>query len=477
MTPRILYIVGRPSRYDCANQRLLAGPALDFVHDALSFFGDRSAYELHTTQPKTFSADLIRVRPTHIIATGADATPCVARDLKFAEQRGYVRDFCGVKAVLTFQAQDCIDDYNKDADAFDAGDDSEDDTADGNAKDHAITSWKNYRFWFHLDVQKLFMTPAQLPRMNMVVCTDRMMVDALRKAPDGCYLYFDIESHPPTNTVQCFSIKWPGSPTYSYITYRPNGAANGNNALVFATLARTLRRVCVVIHNAGFDLPFMAFYHGFPFGNNVHDTMDMWHRLFPEAEKSLGHVISALLNEPFHKGTATFTPHNAHQQLQLLTYNARDVHTLEGIHRRLLEIAAADPAMLASFTQVNSSIAPYIRAELRGFELNYEKLTAHRDALRARIEQLTRVFRALVGIPDINPNSRDQLAAWLIDSLGYKVIDKTESGEPAMDAKSLYQYRLAYPNNVALTVLLAIRKVTKQNSMLGFEPFNHLEKR
>lgn len=476
-TPRVLLCVGRPSRYDCANGRLLAGPATEFVHDALTILGERDSYELFTTQPSTFTRDLIAAAPTHIIATGPGSVASVRPNTDFAEQRGYVFKTHGIPTVLTFQAQDCVDVRNIDGDAFSADDDEEEIDDGGTGKDHAITSWKNYRFWFQLDVQKLFDTPRALPPLEMVVCTDAQMVRALRSIPAGTTVFFDIESHPPTNTVQCFSIKWRGSPTYSYITYRPSGMANGNNAAVFAELARTFRRVRVVIHNAGFDLPFLAYYHGFPFGNDIADTMLMWHRMFPEAEKSLGHVISALLNEQFHKGTATFTPHNSQQQFNLLRYNAKDVHTLEGIYTRMLQIAANDPALTASFAQVNRSIGPYLRAELRGFELNIEKREAHKRALRARIDQLLRVFRALVCIPDMNPSSSQQLAEWLIGGLKYEVLETTDSGAPAMDASTIYRYRLKHPENVALTVLLAIKKLTKRLSMLGFEPFNHLTSR
>jgi DNA polymerase I-like protein with 3'-5' exonuclease and polymerase domains len=316
-----------------------------------------------------------------------------------------------------------------------------------------------------------------MPDMEQMTCSADTMVNILRQVPDDTYLYFDIESHPPTNTCQCFSLKWPGSRTYSLTVYDYAGRRNGNIPAVFAALARTMRRTTVVIHNAFFDLQFLAHYHGFPYGARVEDTMAMWHRLFPEAEKSLGHVMSAVLNEPFHKGTATFTPHNYQQQSNLLRYNAKDVHALEGVHRALRQLASADDGYVGSFLQVSASIPVYMRAGFRGFDLDMMRLREHKTALAARQKQLVRVFRILVGLPEINPNSNDQLAAWLITGLDYKPVGKTDSGAPSMDAKSLYQFRLKHPQNVALTVLLAIKKVSKQLSMLGFEPFNHLTAR
>jgi DNA polymerase I-like protein with 3'-5' exonuclease and polymerase domains len=300
---------------------------------------------------------------------------------------------------------------------------------------------------------------------------------AIFNSISGTTIYFDIETHPATDTVQCFSFNTPDSPTYTYLVYDYRGNVNGNAAAVFAAWARAQRRNTVVIHNACFDLPFLAHYHGVPFGADVEDTMLMWHRAFPEAEKSLGHVISALLNEPFHKGTATFNPHNYAQQQALLTYNAKDVHTLRAIHRELHALAASNDGLRSSFAQVNSSIAPYLFAGLRGFELNTNKQRAHVAALRARVDQLTRVFRTLTGMADVNPNSAPQLAEWLIDGLGYKVLATTDGGAPSMDAKTIYQYLLLYPNNVALKVLLAIKKQAKQLQMLGFEPFTNLDKR
>ena len=477
--PHILYIVGRPSRMDVKNNRLLAGPAEDFVHDALSqTFPDRADYTLTTCEPTTFLSTLVKTAPSHIIATGDASVRLVAgRDDNLNESRGYVRRYHDIPTVLTFQAQDCCDSRNYDADAFAADDESEDDDASGNAKDHAPTSWKNYRFWFRRDIRKLFATPAALPTLDQRVCTDDVCIRILNSIPAGVRLFFDIETHPPTNVCQCFSFKWPGSPTYSFTVYDYRGNACGNIAGVAAALARAFRRCTVVIHNSSFDLPFLAHYHGLPWGHRVEDTMLMWHRANSEAEKSLGHVISALLNEPFHKGTACFTPHNYAQQQALLYYNAKDVHTLEGVHDALVQLGNATPGLAESMRRVNAAIPVYLLAQFRGFELNMNKRDAHKRALSARVAALTRVLRAMTGLPDLNPNSPKQLIDWLIGGLGYKPHETTDSGEPSMDAKSLYLFRIDYPRNAAITLLLALKKLTKQMQMLGFEPYNVLTHR
>lgn len=474
---RVLLLIGRPSRYDVANGRLLAGPAEPFVAEALDAAGlTPFDYELTVADPTTFSASLRATAPTHIIATGAESVKLFqpSTNLTLNELRGQVFAHFDTPTVLTFQPQDCCDTRNYDADAFDL--DDEEDAESGTGKDHAPTSWKNYRFWFRRDVAKLFAPPAALPPLQQRVLSAAEAV-AILNSLTATTIYFDIETHPPTDTVQCFSFNTPDSPTYSFTVYNYRGEANGPVHQVFAALARAFRRNKVVIHNAGFDLPFLAHYHGIPFGRDIEDTMLMWHRAFPEAEKSLGHVISALLNEPFHKGTATFNPHNYAQQQALLLYNAKDVHTLRAVHQCLHELSASRTGLKESYAQVNSSIYPYLLAGLRGFDLNTAKLRQHKTALGERVEQLTRVFRVLTGIPDINPNSSDQLAEWLITGLGYKPVSLTDSGAPSMDAKAVYQYLLTNPANVALKVLLSIKKHAKQMQMLGFEPFTNLDGR
>lgn len=472
--PKILLLIGRPSRIDVANNRFMAGDAEPFVRESLSFLPD---YKLEACDPATFHKTILSFVPTHIIATGEQSLSFFNTSAALNEFRGFVFPYLDRPTVCTFQAQDACDRRNFDADAFDLDDDDEDD-AGGTGKDHAPTSWKNYRFWFQRDVRKLFAPPAPLPPFDQRIISAPECV-AILNSLAGTTIYFDIETHPATDTVQCFSFNTPSSPTYTYLCYDYNGRANGNVAAVFAAWARAQRRNTIVIHNAGFDLAFLAHYHGVPFGRDIEDTMLMWHRAFPEAEKSLGHVISALLNEPFHKGTATFNPHNYAQQHGLLHYNGKDVHTLRAVHRELHGLAAggARSGLAESYSQVNASIYPYLLAQFRGFELNTVRREEHKRNLSARVAQLTRVFRVLTGLPDINPNSTDQIAEWLIDGLGYKPVSTTDSGAPSMDAKAIYQYLLTYPNNVALKVLLAIKKQAKQLQMLGFEIYTNLDKR
>ena len=199
--------------------------------------------------------------------------------------------------------------------------------------------------------------------------------------------------------------------------------------------------------------------------------MLIWHRMFPESDKSLAHVIQALTNLPYHKDEAgTFTPHNFAQQSQLLTYNARDVYALREVHQAMLPL---NP----SAQSVCDLIPDYMFTGLHGFYINDAKKIIHKRRLTLAGAQLTRMMRLLVGNPAFNPNSGQQVAVWMYEGLGYKVVETTDSGAPATDATTLYKLLSQHPKNVALQVLLEIKENSKRLSSLGYAPYMQLDSR
>lgn len=352
--------------------------------------------------------------------------------------------------------------------------DEEFEIADTMSKDAAPTQRANYRFWLKTHINKLTTRKwevAERPFNQMVypLC-------ALQLPVNSKFLYLDIETHPPTDTIQCLSVAFDAGPVYSQTIYNFRGVLEPYAVESMRWLARAMRMHTVVVHNALFDIPFLAMLHGLPWGNSVHDTMAMFHRMFPEADKSLAHLIQYFTNEPYHKGeSGTFTPHNIAQQEKLLRYNAKDVHTLRLVHRGLMR------NYTESMEQVNQSVLDYAYAGLHGFYLDYKRRQAHLAELTTMVTQLRRIFAILIGNKDANPNSGQQIASWLYrlqpDGLGYKVTDRTDAGEPATDATAIYKALGNHDRNVALIVLLRIKELSKKISMLNFEPYTQPAKR
>lgn len=450
---KLVIVLDRQSRYDVANNRPLAGPAGDLVSDV-------EHVAIYRDQP-------LPAGTTHVLCSGF----CKRGPLE--QERGYVtKTDSGLLIQHTYFAQDCMD--RKDYES--GSDDDDDDDRDGTGKDRAPTSRQNYRFWFRRDLAKLMATTPETWKSGRVEvgegATPQDMAAWLH-AQKGQTLFFDIESHPPSNTMQCFSIAAERGPVMSFTVYNYNGKLAYGALEVLAELTKAMQRNKMVIHNSLFDLLFMAHYHGIPFGRDNADTMLMHHRLYPEAEKSLAHCISLYINAPYHKDEAgTFTPHNFQQQRKLLRYNAIDVLRLRQIYAAMM---AHNPEALPSIQQVNESIYPYAMASMTGIAINMPALRAARDELNRKAMQLCRIAKHLVGQP-INLGSGKQVANYLYTGMGYPVIARTDAGEPATSSDALYRLQLKV-NNPMLQLILAHKSIAKEASMLGFMPYIRHRKR
>jgi len=480
----LLLILGRASRFDVVNGEILAGPARQWFDSVIDQVAPGLSYEvLYVTDYLAGKKPI--TTPTHVLACGEEclALATFAGMTNIDTARGVVHVRSNVRVLLTYHPQDCCDMRDVDGDVFTEDGDSIEDSIDAsnNAKDSAPTMRANYPFWFRADVEKLLDVRPVVYRDDFAflgVLPSDEAARTLKAIPANSDFFFDIETHPKTESVQVFSWACNNGPVYTYVVYDFRGKLTSGAVSVMVQLARVLERCNVVIHNACFDLTFLAIYHAIPFGSTLSDTMLMWHRLFPESEKSLAHVISYFTNFAFHKDeSGSFDPRNYTALTKLATYNAKDVHRLRLIYYALNAERAKDAGLDASMTLANQSIYPYILASIRGFELDTTALRQHKDSLAKRLDFLTRVFRILVGCAPFNPGSPKQLAEYLYDGMGYKPPEKSDAGAPSTSASSIYKLLLKHPENVALTTLLKIRTVSKQLSMLGFKPFTPFKRR
>jgi len=462
---KTLVVLPRPSRFDIANKGVLIGPARQLVNEALGLDYDVCyAPEFRAKQPAY----------EYIILTGQESLDAFIHGKEILSARGYVWHLGPQKLVATIWPQDAVDlkDYESD------NDEDDDASAASTGKDSAPTQRRNFRFWFLADCKKLFAREYYGAQAEFNHISNDAAAAILARVGGGGTIYLDIETHPDTNTLQCLSFAHDNGPVFTVVIYDYRGDRS-NGALGFlAALARRLGDSKIVIHNAGFDLPFLALYHGIPFGPDIEDTMLMGHRINPEIEKSLAHNITLWINEPYHKSEGgTWHPRSWAQQDTLLRYNSKDVATLRAIHRAQWAYAEAsgDEGLCASVRQVNDSIFPYLYTSLHGLPVNGLKLLEHRRVHEFAAAQYGRIVSILAGF-QLNPGSPKQVAGYFIKGLSYPVRKRTATGEPCVDEGTLYGFLLKYKNPIVVA-LLKFKHARKVVGELGFTMWHGLKKR
>lgn len=372
--------------------------------------------------------------------------------------RGYVAEDSGVRTVHTYHPADACD-HGPVGDDDDFEDDADDDFG-ASEKDGGVTRWSNYRQWFLLDCAKIAAPLHPKLPVTRIYPNEEVLVSWLRRP--RTFLYADIECDPESKTLWCIGLADDVDDTViSVPIYRWDRNALYRLSTLMPELYYAMHRAIQVYHNAAFDLSFLFMEYAFPISLVVNDTMCMHHRCYPELEKSLGHVGSLWVNEQWHKDTGgTWAPANKSQYDTLLSYNARDIILMKGCHRAILKLGPAE-----SIRKVNRNAENYLQMGLTGLKVDVLARIRKRKQLTERLTQYARILTMLIGHP-VNCGSAKQLARYLYIERCYDVISRTDSGNPATDSKTLYRL-LAKRENVALTVILKIKKDEKALSMLN----------
>jgi hypothetical protein len=386
--------------------------------------------------------------------------------------RGYVHTARASNIVATFNPIDC-------AEAFNGEWDNEDDEGSGsdsdNSKDLSITSRANYRFWAMSDIRKLLLNERRSGYKEDIIW-NADLAGYLDSFKAGELLFIDIETWPSASVVQCLAISRETGPVYSIPVYNYDGSLK-QPPRFFAALTRAFKRCVIVGHNISFDLGFLAMFHGIPWGPNLRDTMIQHHRVFPESEKSLGHVISFWINVPYHKDAAgTWYPRNHHQYQQLLRYNALDVLATRAVYLAQRSYIEARPGLKASVDSANRSLEIYLRAGFTGFEFREDLRAAKLRQLETKIRGLTRVFQMLAG-SSVLVSSPQQLGEYFFKQLGLTSTYQTAAEKDSTAADAMYSLAVKNPRVVSIRVLLALREVLKCRDLLKFKPYYRIEER
>lgn len=456
-------VLPRPSRFDKEHATLLYGMAGQWFEEECIAPLKLNACELRTEDEDT----QLLPKTSHVILAGTN-NPRV--------QVGYPDIYKGIKAINVYFPQDCCDHKR-----IEGEDDDEEETfAERDTKDSYPTKRSNHRFWTKWHCLKFYKKIRQYPRILPFFYPSYENLKTVLRSIRGENLYLDIETSRNHRGISCIGFSSDSLfpkvfvvPIYGY----NNQLCYPAYADVWCDIAMALATNTAVIHNSKFDLLILHAFYKFPLPPQVYDTMVANHRLFPEAEKSLAHVIAQWTWQEYHKNVSTET-YNEQQQTAMWLYNAKDVYNLKLIRDAQMEYCAnpwaefhpSSRGLLDSINQGNDSILPYLDTELTGLRLNQQLLAVTEVTLKSAARQYERIARILKGDPDFNPGSSQQCAKFFHDKLNYPVVKRSEVGAPSLGRKQLYQLQLKH-NNPLIPVILKYRKVAKDVAMLESELF------
>jgi len=274
----------------------------------------------------------------------------------------------------------------------------------------------------------------------------------------------DIESR--GETIDCIGVRMYDGPVHVIPIYNYNNTRSltlREFRFVWKNLFRLFSSCEVIVHNAGFDLPFLCHNMRLPIPERIYDTMAGHHRCFPQTEKSLSHVVALWTNFPYHKGEYV-TPRSMAQEQQLWRYNAKDVAVLLPIRNAQLAYAETVPGQLHSIQTANDSHNPYQVNSL--FGLRFDQRVQARELVKSEMAQQAylRIVRKLIGDPEFNPGSTQQCSKFFYETLNYEPQTFSDTtGLPTCGRKALYKLMLQYGNPV-IPFIIKYREAAKNAS-------------
>lgn len=409
-------------------------------------------------------------RDSKVIILGHAALAIIYPGLNLDKIRGTLLPLGKTSAIASYHPQDA---YDISLTAEDDDDGIEDSRSGAmSEKDTVLTRRSNYFFWIRADVRKYYEKPRDtgLPFKYAPYPDYSALVNWMRKYTSGGHvIYLDIEVNPADHNLLCIGMAIDDSKVAVVPFYTWQDVPHYEDYSVFlGTLSILLSKNRVVCHNSLFDLFILSRFYRVLVGHDIFDTMYVHHRIFPEAEKSLGHAISYWTWLKYHKDTAGgFNPRTREQQNKLYEYCAHDVHSMREVYKSQLAYIAKYEDIAASCSLANSSCYPYLLQQLIGSPIDEEKLLKLRTLKHRQVKQYRRICRLLSGVSAFNPASSKQCIEYFHTKLVYDVVGRTETGQPKMDEKCLQKLRLKYPNPL-LEAIIAYRTEAKAESMMNF---------
>jgi 3'-5' exonuclease len=408
-----------------------------------------------------------------------------------------IRD--NLPAYASFIAQDCADikNYEKDHNPFSSDfqeDDSErdDDGDDSDTKVFGKTKRANYAFWLRRDVWKckqvLSGKQFEHRRAEYKIYPSSDEVINILTRTKGRWLDFDIETDYEEQNLLCFSFSFDGVNVFCV------PVLNHEYQWAYSALPKILRALIiafrdniVVAHNGkSFDFPVLARKYKIPI-NRAFDTMICMNRIFPDIEKSLGHIVSYWTNERFHKDTDSKAYRTREHMMSKLLYCGKDVFTMGLCREAMLTYSKTIPGLESSIKCAMESIRPYIICELQGIYYSQEKLEQTKKENDRLMMQYLRMIKILIGETTWEEcrsqvkskdargticSSNTQSTYYFHTLLDYSIVARSpKTGKPSLGKVAMYKLALQHPDNLVIRIILAYRILAKEYGSLKFMPW------
>ncbi len=466
----ITIVIDKPSRFDLKTNELISSQPAQFFEDEIL----APDYTLNSCNIIEAKESLLPLLPDtkHILLLGASSAAAYNFDINL---HGYPAQLFDIPVTVAFYPQDCCDHRN--VEWADNEDENDDTTSDRDIKDSAPTRRSNYRFWTKWHIRKsLYSKIPATPEIQPVIYPNLSNLARLFSNVKAEDVYLDIETSRINRCLTCIGLS--SSSLFPRVYVIPIYLYTGDCAYsdihnLYRLLFRLIKTNRVVAHNSSFDLLVLRAFYKLPLPDNIdfppYDTLLANHRIFPEVEKSLAHVIAQWTGQKYHKNVATEVFNRA-QQSAMWEYNARDVYNLKLIKDAQLNYASSRPGLTASIEQANAMIVPYLSNSLLGLRVDLAALTKVHAKLTAAQTIYSKICGLLCDKPTFNPGSSKQCKEYLHDKLNYPVITRSDKPpyDPKLGKKQLYQL-LIKTNNPLIKSILKYRKVAKDTSMLECE--------
>lgn len=490
-------ILSNPSRLD--DNRLLKGTGGLVMNDCLQPFCNPMQCDVRLCEDESEFIEGTKC----ILLLGEKAMHywCpMSRGNSLNEFRGSPLEVKGIPAYASFLPQDAADirNYEKENNPFaqdykiEGNEEGDDDSDEGDSKEHSITKRSNYYFWLRADTQKCIKVINNEykiePRATYNVIPQSKTVITILKGASGCYLDFDIETDWEEQNLLCFAFSVDnGKNVYSVpiLDHQYQLAYGKETYEILRALSIAFKNNIVVAHNgASFDFHVLATKYGICV-NKSFDTMICNHRCFPDIEKSLGHGISYWTNLMFHKDTDSQKYYTYADMLKKLEYCGKDVFGMSLVRQAQQEYIKTIPGLSDSVDCAMDSIRPYLTCSIQGIrfdDVKRQEIMKENDRL---LNQYLRIIRILIGENGLEecrravkkatgafPSSNPQVCRYFHELLGYDVIGRSrETQNPSLGKKAMYRLALKYPENPVITFVLLYRTVKKEYSSLKFQPW------
>lgn len=505
-------VLSNPSRLDKLRGKLLCGGALELVTEFLQpeynthMCDIRSKECLESLLPETKAILLCGEPATKLWLNQQENTIGELRGSPFIYDGRFSKQQLNIVCIPTFFPQDAADRKNyerefnpqEELSVIDSGQDDDDDPDAGvDAKRrHGRTKQKNYRFWLQQDINKckyLLKNNGKVPSppfqsQYKISPSSHELIEILQNTK-GKHLFFDLETFYPSCDLQCigFSFNY-GHAIYVFPVYSFNREwAYPNLHNILRAFSVAMRDNTAVAYNgSGFDYLVLADKYHISIGKKVEDPMIMFHRLYSDVEKSLGHTISCMTWQQFHKDEGDEGYHTPQQMQKKMIYCGKDVYGMQLVHYGLMEKCKTLPGLSGSFREANEAIRPYMTCMLQGIHYKQKLLREIMNDNDRMMMQFLRMLALLVGEKSLKtiqgksksgmPSSNVQCCRYFHDMLGYPIAGYGKEREDgtkgaSLGKKNMLKLKLKNPLNPVIDLVLAYREYARESGSLKFIPW------